>query len=85
MDIRARRTRREMRQAVRGEGYLGAVGKVPSLKGLQFTCDAYPALTRWATIVTPFGLRIVVSHPFAKAAACLSRSSSSPASGCRVA
>ena len=31
---------------------------VPSLKGPRFIYDAYPALTSWATIVTPFGLGI---------------------------
>src|SRR5664280_2334564 len=48
--------------------------EVPSLKGLGdlITCSpsAEPALSAvegcWATIVTPFGLRIAGSHPLAK-------------------
>ena len=39
--------------------------EVSSLKGLGTIYNAYPALTCWATIVTPFGLRIDGSHSFA--------------------
>src|SRR5664280_1231085 len=55
-----------------GSDVIGA--EVPSLKGLGdlMTCvpSAEPALSAvegcWATIVTPFGLRIAGSHPLAK-------------------
>src|ERR1035437_71842 len=41
--------------------------EVSSLKGLRFIYNASPALTCWARIVTPFGLRVDGSNPFAKA------------------